>query len=125
VPIGYRQRNVRLLSACRDAHTCVQETRADDVERFEVFDSPGYPITCTHITKAGVLTERDKESVSVNVLRRGDVNDRSLRRASHAQSQRARRNTTEIKSMKHEWFRTASFANAGFIVQHLANGIFT
>jgi hypothetical protein len=103
----------------------VQKTRADDVERFEVFDSPGYPITRTHITKAGVLTERDKESVGVNVFRRGDVNDRSLYSASHAQSQRAGRNATEIKPVKHEWFRTARFANAGFIIQHLAHGIFT
>ena len=104
MPIGNRQLNVWLRGACRHAHTCVQETRANDVERFELFDSPGFPITRTHITEPGVLTERDKEPVSVNVFRRGDVNDRSLCSASYAQSQRSGRNTTEIKPVKHERF---------------------
>ena len=125
MPIGNRQRNVRLRGASRHTNTRVQETRADDVERFELFGSSDSPITRAHITKSCVLTERDKESVGVNVFRRGDVNDRSLCCAAHTQSQRSGRNTTEIKPMKHERFRTARFANAGFIVQHLANGILT
>ena len=125
MPIGNRQRNVRLRGTNRHTNACVQETRTNDVERFEVFDSPSYPITRAHITEAGMLTERDKESVGVNVFRRGDVNDRSLCSASNAQSQRTRRYATEIKPMQHERFRTARFANAVFIVQHLAYGILT
>ena len=75
--------------------------------------------------KAGVLAECNEKALSINVFRRGDVNDRSLCRTSHAQAQCTGGNTTEIEAMQHEGFRTACFANAGFIVQHLAHGILT